>query len=111
MGMQLLEFHFVRLREINLRAVLQNLNNVLSTPYLNYCILCRASVINETHSLHILQKIVLVWQRSERQIINISYISNTQPLCKELRALKISNIIFITYSIDALLLIHAQKLY
>ena len=72
-----------RLRDIYPRAVLQNLYNALIIPQFNYCILCWGSVISENHSLHILQKKAL------RLITNSSYISHTEPLCKELRVLKV----------------------
>ena len=72
-----------RLRDIYPRAVLQNLYNALIIPQFNYCILCWGSVISENHSLHILQKKAL------RLITNSRYISHTEPLCKELRVLKV----------------------
>ena len=64
-------------------AVLENLYNALITPHFNYCILCWGSVVKENHSLHILQK------RALRLITNSNYISHTEPLCKELRVLKL----------------------
>ena len=65
------------------RAALQNLYNVLIMPQFSYCILCWGSSISENHSLHILQK------RALRLITNSRYISHTEPLCKELRVLKV----------------------
>ena len=70
-----------------LRVVLQNLYNVLFTPQFNVGNLCWGSVISENHSLHILQKKAL------QLITNNSYISHTEPLCKELRVLTIINIL------------------
>ena len=78
-----------RLRDIYPRAVLQNLYNALIIPQFNYCILCWGSVISENHSLHILQKKAL------RQITNSSYISHTEPSCKELRVLKVFDIFYV----------------
>ena len=71
------------LRDIYPRAALQNLYNALIMPQFSYCILCWGSVISENHSLHILQK------RALRLITNSRYISHTEPLCKELRVLKV----------------------
>ena len=78
-----------RLRDIYPRAVLQNLYNALILPQFNYCILCWGSVISENHSLHILQKKAL------RLITNSSYISHTEPLCKELRVLKVFDMFYV----------------
>ena len=72
-----------RLRDIYPRAALQNLYNALIMPQFSYCVLCWGSVISENHSLHILQK------RALRLITNSRYISHTEPLCKELRVLKV----------------------
>ena len=71
------------LRDIYPRVVLKNLYNALIISQFNYCILCWGSVISENHTLHILQKIAL------RLITNSSYIFHTEPLCKELRVLKV----------------------
>ena len=75
--------NWYRLRDICPRVVLQNLYNALIIPQFNYCILCWGSVISENHSLHILQ------EKALRLITNRSYISHTEPLCKELRVLKV----------------------
>ena len=72
-----------RLRDIYPRAVLENLYNALITTHFNYCILCWGSVVKENNSLHILQK------RALRLITNSNYISHTEPSCKELRVLKV----------------------
>ena len=64
-------------------AALQNLYNALIMPQFTYCILCWGSVISENHYLHILQKKAL------RLIANSRYIPHTEPLCKELRVLKV----------------------
>ena len=78
-----------RLRDIYPRAVLENLYNALITPHFNYCILCWGSVVKENHSLHILQK------RALRLITNSNYISHTEPLCKELRVLKVFDMFYV----------------
>ena len=78
-----------RLRDIYPRAVLENLYNALITPHFNYCILCWRSVVKENHSLHILQK------RALRLITNSNYISHTEPLCKELRVLKVFDMFYV----------------
>ena len=78
-----------RLRDIYPRAVLENLYNALITPHFNDCILCWGSVVKENHSLHILQK------RALRLITNSNYISHTEPLCKELRVLKVFDMFYV----------------
>ena len=78
-----------RLRDIYPRVVLQNLYNALIIPQFNYCIVCWGSVISENHSLHILQKKAL------RLITNSSYISYKEPLCKELRVLKVFDMFYV----------------
>ena len=78
-----------RLRDIYPRTVLKNLYNSLITPQFNYCILCWGSVVRENHSLHILQK------RALRLITNSNYISHTEPLCKELRVLKVFDMFYV----------------
>ena len=71
------------------RAALQNLYNALIIPQFSYCILCWGSVISENHSLHILQK------RALRLITNSRYIYHTEPLCKELRVLKVFDMFYV----------------
>ena len=78
-----------RLQDIYPRAVLENLYNDLITPHFNYCTLCWGSVVRENHSLHILQK------RALRLITNSNYISHTEPLCKELRVMKVFDIFYV----------------
>ena len=78
-----------RLRDIYPRVVLQNLYNALIIPQFKYCILCWGSVNSENHSLHILQKKAL------RLITNSRYISHTEPLCKELRVLKVFDMFYV----------------
>ena len=78
-----------RLRDIYPRAALQNLYNALIILQFSYFILCWGSVISENHSLHILQK------RALRLITNSRYISHTEPLCKELRVLKVFDMFYV----------------
>ena len=49
----------------------------------------QGSVISENHSLHILQKMAL------RLITTSRYISHTEPLCKELRVLKVFDMVYV----------------
>ena len=69
--------------------MLQNLYNALIIPQFKFCILCWGSVINKNHSLHILQK------RALRLITNSSYIAHTEPLCKELRMVKVFDMFYV----------------
>ena len=78
-----------RLRDIYPCAALQNLYNALIIPQFRYFILCWGSVISETHSLHIIQESAL------RLITNSKYISHTEPLCKELRVLKVFDMFYV----------------
>ena len=78
-----------RLRDLYPPVVSQNLYNALIISQFNYCILCCGSVISENHSLHILQKKAL------RLINNSSYISHTEPLCKELRVLEVFDMFYV----------------
>ena len=71
-----------RPRDICPRAVLENLYNALITPHFNYCILCCQREPFSTHS-------------SEEGIeANSNYISHTEPLCKELRVLKVFDMFY-----------------
>ena len=77
------------LRDIYPRAALQNLYNTLIISQFSYFVLCWGYIISENHSLHILQK------RTLRLITNIRSISQTEPLCKELRVLKEFNLFYV----------------
>ena len=54
-------------------------------PHFHYCLLLWGSVVKENYSLHLLQKKAL------RIITNSDYLAHTEPLCKRLRILKISD--------------------
>ena len=64
---------------------LLTLYNTLVTPHLHYCLLCWGSIIKENDLLHIMQKRVL------RTITNSNYIAHTEPLFKELKLVKITD--------------------
>ena len=66
-------------------AILLTLYNTLVTPHLHYCLLCWGSIIKENDLLHIMQKRVL------RTITNSNYIAHTEPLFKELKLVKITD--------------------
>ena len=53
--------------------------------HLHYCLLCWGSIIKENDLLHIMQKRVL------RTITNSNYIAHTEPLFKELKLVKITD--------------------
>ena len=55
------------------------------TPHLHYCLLCRDSIIKENDSLHLMQKRVL------GTITNINFRAHTEPLFKELKLVKITD--------------------
>ena len=74
-----------RLRNVYPESVLLTIYNTLILPHFHYCLLLWGSVVKGNHSLHLLQKKAL-------RIITISdYLAHTEPLCKRLRILKISN--------------------
>ena len=74
-----------RLRNVYPESVLITIYNTLILPHFHYCLLLWGSVVKENHSLHLLQKKAL------RIITNSDYLAHTEPLCKRLRILKISD--------------------
>ena len=74
-----------RLRNVYPESVLITIYNTLILPHFHYCLLLWGSVVKENHSLHLLQKKAL------RIITNSDYLAHTEPLCKKLRILKISD--------------------
>ena len=66
-------------------SVLVTIYNTLILPHFHYCLLMWGSVVKENHSLYLLQKKAL------RIITNSDYLAHTEPLCKRLRILKISD--------------------
>ena len=75
-----------RLRNVYPESVLVTIYNTLILPHFNYnCFLLWGSVVKENHSLHLLQK------KAVRIITNSDYLAHTEPICKNLRILKISD--------------------
>ena len=74
-----------RLRNIYPESVLVTIYNTLILPHFHYCLLLWGSVVKENHSLHLLQK------KAVRIITNSDYLAHTEPICKKLRILKISD--------------------
>ena len=74
-----------RLKSIYPSAILLTLYNTLVTPHLHYCLLCWGSILKENDLLHVMQKRVL------RTITNSNYIAHTEPLFKELKLVKITD--------------------
>ena len=74
-----------RLRNVYPESVLVTIYNTLILPHFHYCLLLWGSVVKENHSLHLLQK------KAVRIITNSDYLAHTEPICKKLRILKISD--------------------
>ena len=74
-----------RLRNVYPESVLVTIYNTLVLPHFHYCLLLWGSVVKENHSLHLLQKKAL------RIITKSDYLAHTEPICKKLRILKISD--------------------
>ena len=74
-----------RLRNVYPESVLVTKYNTLVLPHFHYCLLLWGSVVKENHSLLLLQKKAL------RIITNSDYLAHTEPICKKLRILKISD--------------------
>ena len=72
-----------RLKHIYPQAVLLTLYSALIVPHLTYCLLALGSKVVPNHPLHILQKKAL------RIFACQDYISDTEPICKKYRILKI----------------------
>ena len=73
------------LRNFYLESVLVTIYNTLVLPHFHYCLLLWGSVVKEIHSLHLPQK------KDLRIITNSYYLAHTEPICKKLRILKISD--------------------
>lgn len=74
-----------RLKDIYPIAILLNIYNTLIVPHFTYCLIVWGSKVYDGHSLHLLQKKVL------RIISNEDYIAHSEPICKNLRLLKITH--------------------
>ena len=66
--------------------VLLTLYNALIFPHVSYCILVWGSRIDGNHRLLLLQK------KNVRIITNQGYIAHSEPLCKLLNILKVSDL-------------------
>ena len=74
-----------RLKDVYPLLNLQTLYNTLILPYFNYCILAWGATISNDNCLHLLQKKTL------RLISNSNYIAHTEPIYKNLRLLKLTD--------------------
>ena len=74
------------LRNIYPESVLFTIYHTLILPHFYYRLILWGSVIKENYSLHLLQRKAL------RVINNSDYLAHTEPICKKLRILKISDI-------------------
>ena len=74
-----------RLKDIYPKNILLTLYNSLIVLHLNYCILTWGSKIFNDHKIHILQKKAL------RIITDSDYVAHSEPICKELRLLKVTD--------------------
>ena len=54
-------------------------------PHFTYCMLVWGSKIVEGHALHLLQK------RSLRIVVNTDYVAHSEPICKSLNILKVTD--------------------
>ena len=78
-----------RLKHIYPQSVLLLLYNTLVVSHFNYCLLIWGSKITNGHSLHKLQKKAL------RIINNCDYVAHTEPICKTLSLLKVTDMFVI----------------
>ena len=74
-----------RLKSIFPRDALLTLYNALIMPHFHYCLLVWGSNVKDGHKLHLLQK------KAIRVISNSHYIAHTEPICKRLHMLKVSD--------------------
>jgi len=74
-----------RLKHIYPFTVLLMIYNSLIVPHFNYCILTWGSKVCIGHKLHLLQKKAL------RIISNSDFIAHTEPICKQLKILKVTD--------------------
>ena len=72
-------------RNVYPESVLVTIYNTLILLHFHYCFLLWGSVVKKNHSLHLLQK------KAVRIITNSDYLAHTEPICKKLRILKISD--------------------
>ena len=74
-----------QLKHIYPQCILFTLYTTLIVPHLNYCLILWGSYIKENHRLHLLQKKAL------RIITNSHYIAHSEPIFKDVRCLKITD--------------------
>ena len=74
-----------RLKYIYPQEILQMLYNTLIVPHFNYCLLVWGSKIVKGHRIHLLQKKAL------RLITNNDYLAHTEPICRHLRIVKVTD--------------------
>ena len=72
-----------RLKYIYPQAVLLTLYRALIVPHYTYCVLVWGAKIFHGNPLHLLQKKAL------RIITNNDYVAHSEPICKELRLVKV----------------------
>jgi len=74
-----------RLKHIYPQSVLQMLYNALIVPHFTYCLLIWGSNIYDGHRLHLIQK------RALRMSVGENYIAHSEPICKTLKLLKVTD--------------------
>ena len=79
-----------RLKDIYPKIILLTLYNSIIVPHLNYCILTWGSKIVNGHKIHYLQK------KTSRIITDSDHIAHSEPICKELRILKVTEMFQLT---------------
>ena len=80
-----------RLGNVYPESVLVTIYNTLVLPHFHYCFLLWGSVVKENHSLYLLQK------KAPRIITNSDYLAHTEPICKKLTILKISDMFSVAF--------------
>ena len=79
-----------RLKHTYPQSVLLLLYNTLIVAHFNYCLLIWGSKIVLDHPIHKLQK------RALRIIMNSDYVAHSEPLCKELSLLKVTDMFMVS---------------
>ena len=74
-----------RIKSILQANILLTMYNALIMPHFNYCLLAWGSNIKAGHKLHLLQKKTL------RIIDGSHYIAHTEPICKKLQFVKLTD--------------------
>ena len=81
------QYHYLvrrlkRSRDLQIPVVLYN---TLIVTHFTYCLLVWGSIINECHRFHLVQN------RALGNIVNEDYIAHSEPICKTLRLLKVTD--------------------